>query len=304
MIIIITVGANSKQINTNAIQTYSYGNVIELTNTTNIEAGRLLEFTGPSIGGIDAGSIYYCVSVTPNNPIAINSIGRIGTSKITSFRRLGLEDIAVITTDRPHRLSSGQLISIEGIDLPGFDQGTVEIYAVRDEYEFTYVNPGDEVILTVSSSPTVTVTGSTFPTGPSEFTGTINDGITTNPGNVLTVTGVASGTLAIGQIVYGAGIPDGTYILSFGTGTGGLGTYILNTDSFAVTSQTINSTAVVTFSFAALGVPMAQGYKFLVSGNGNENYNGEYVGTVRTLSTICLAYPEDPGIFGIRGYNN
>ena len=296
---IITVGANSKQINTNAIQTYSYGNVIELTNTTNIEAGRLLEFTGPSIGGIDAGSIYYCVSVTPNNPIAINSIGRIGTSKITSFRRLGLEDIAVITTDRPHRLSSGQLISIEGIDLPGFDQGTVEIYAVRDEYEFTYVNPGDEVILTVSSSPTVTVTGSTFPTGPSEFTGTINDGITTNPGNVLTVTGVASGTLAIGQIVYGAGIPDGTYILSFGTGTGGLGTYILNTDSFAVTSQTINSTAVVTFSFAALGVPMAQGYKFLVSGNGNENYNGEYVGTVRTLSTICLAYPEDPGIFGI-----
>ena len=295
---IVTVGANSKKIDSTAIETYAYGNIIEISSTTNVEVGRLIEFTGTLIGDIEPNNSYYVSSITPSGSVPIYSIGRVGTSKITSFRRIGLDGIAVITTDTPHGFVTDQLINIEGIDIPGFNQENVSIYAVRNATEFTYINPGDEVVLTVSTAPTVTITGATFPVGPAVVVGTINDGVTTNPGNVLTVTSVTSGTLAVGQLITGNDVDEGTYILSLGTGTGGMGTYILNQNQSA-TSQTINATAVVTFSFTALGVPLPLGYKFLVSGNGNENYNGEYVGTVRTLSTICLAYPENPDIFGI-----
>ena len=295
---IITVGTNSKKIDSTAVQTYAYGNIIEISSTTNIEVGRLLEFTGTSIGDIETNTSYYVSSITPTGSVPIYSIGRVGSSKITSFRRIGLDGIAVITTDIPHGFVTDQLITIEGIDVPGFNQVDVNIYAVRNANEFTYINSGDEVVLTVSTAPTVTVTAASFPVGPAEVIGTINDGATTNPGTVLTVTSVTSGTLAVGQLITGNDVDEGTYILSLGTGTGGLGTYILNQNQAAV-SQTINASAVVTFSFAALGVPLPLGYKFLVSGNGNEAYNGEYVGTVRALSTICLAYPENPDIFGV-----
>jgi hypothetical protein len=46
---------------------------------------------------------------------------------------------------------------------------------------------------------------------------------------LLTVTSVTSGALAAGQTIMGAGIPDGTRIASPGSGTGGIGTYNLNT---------------------------------------------------------------------------
>ncbi len=46
--------------------------------------------------------------------------------------------------------------------------------------------------------------------------------------NTLTVTAVTSGTLAIGQMIIGSGIADGTYISAFSSGTGGTGTYQIN----------------------------------------------------------------------------
>jgi hypothetical protein len=55
---------------------------------------------------------------------------------------------------------------------------------------------------------------------------------------VLTVTAVASGTLAIGQTVDGTGVTAGTYITALGTGTGETGTYTLSA------SQTVSSTTL------------------------------------------------------------
>ena len=52
------------------------------------------------------------------------------------------------------------------------------------------------------------------------FTGTIN-------GNVLTVS-ANTGALAVGHTIMGTGVTDGTRVASFGTGTGGPGTYNLN----------------------------------------------------------------------------
>jgi hypothetical protein len=63
------------------------------------------------------------------------------------------------------------------------------------------------------------------------FTGSIS-------GTTLTVTAVASGTVTVGQVLSGTGITSGTLITALGTGTGGNGTYTVQT------SQTASSTTI------------------------------------------------------------
>ena len=79
-----------------------------------------------------------------------------------------------------------------------------------------------------------------YPIGPggtigANFTGSIS-------GNVLTVTGITQGALALGQTLSGTGIANGTTITAFGTGAGGNvndnGTYTVSI------SQTVASTAI------------------------------------------------------------
>lgn len=72
-------------------------------------------------------------------------------------------------------------------------------------------------------------------TGPqtASFTGAISS-------TVLTVSVLATGTLNVGDEVRGVGITAGTQIVSFGTGTGGTGTYNIST------SQTVSSEAMTT----------------------------------------------------------
>lgn len=57
-------------------------------------------------------------------------------------------------------------------------------------------------------------------------------------GTTLTVSAVASGTLAVGQTIVGTGITAGTTITALGTGTGGTGTYTVSA------SQTVSSTSI------------------------------------------------------------
>lgn len=103
-----------------------------------------------------------------------------------------------------------------------------------------------------------------------EFTGTIGtDG--THTGGLLTVTSITGGS-NFGSILAGAAlnavsgsaIPPATIVQPFGsqcgtttaTGTGGLGTYCLNTNSFANASQTIDIGAGTTGTSApTLGLP-------------------------------------------------
>jgi hypothetical protein len=70
------------------------------------------------------------------------------------------------------------------------------------------------------------------------FTGTINDGTPPGAGTVMTVTAMTSGTIYLGMEVTGTGVTAGTRITAFGTGTGGVGTYTVNT-SQEVTSTTL-----------------------------------------------------------------
>lgn len=64
-------------------------------------------------------------------------------------------------------------------------------------------------------------------------------------GTTLTVTAVASGSLAVNDVITGAGITSGTTITALGTGTGGTGTYTVSV------SQTVSSETISTASCGA-----------------------------------------------------
>src|SRR5882762_5678391 len=46
--------------------------------------------------------------------------------------------------------------------------------------------------------------------------------------NILTITAISTGSIYIGMPIVGVGILPNTIIISFGTGTGGIGTYTLS----------------------------------------------------------------------------
>ena len=81
------------------------------------------------------------------------------------------------------------------------------------------------------------------------FTGSIS-------GTVLTVTSVTSGTIAVNQKIYADGVGGGRQIISTGTGTGGVGTYNLNTQGGnpATSSRTMTSGLDVGFEMGGIVV--------------------------------------------------
>lgn len=66
------------------------------------------------------------------------------------------------------------------------------------------------------------------------FTGTAS--FTTN---VMTVTVATTGTLHVGDQIGFSGAPNNTYISSFGTGTGGVGTYNLSTSPGTIAAESV-----------------------------------------------------------------
>ena len=76
----------------------------------------------------------------------------------------------------------------------------------------------------------------------------------------MTVTATPSGALGPGQTISGSGIASGTQITAFGTGTGGKGTYTVNT------SQTVASEAMT-----ASGIPNRTTIYKTLSPNGKDD---------------------------------
>jgi hypothetical protein len=66
-----------------------------------------------------------------------------------------------------------------------------------------------------------------------EFTGTIS-------GTTLTVSAVTSGTIKVDQVISGTGVTAGTTIVAYGSGTGGAGTYTIDTSQTVAAPVTIN----------------------------------------------------------------
>lgn len=84
------------------------------------------------------------------------------------------------------------------------------------------------------------------------FTATIS-------GRTMTVSAVASGTLAVGQIVTGAGVSANTAIEALGTGTGGIGTYTVSVYQ-TVGSPTAMTSTISLSSLTSISIPYTLGY--------------------------------------------
>jgi hypothetical protein len=116
----------------------------------------------------------------------------------------------------------GQMNSSSG--LVGIVDNGVNVYIVDTDYRYTWFisNPSSAI-----------------------FIGDIS-------GTTLTVSSALSGTIAVGQAIFGEGIAQNTVITALGTGTGGVGTYTVS-NSQTVSSTSINSTdasAIVTGSIS------------------------------------------------------
>jgi hypothetical protein len=96
----------------------------------------------------------------------------------------------------------------------GIVDNGVNVYIVDDSYRYTWF----------ISAPSSAI-----------FTGSIS-------GTTLTVSVMQSGTIAVGQAIFGQGVAQNTVITALGTGTGGVGTYTVS-DSQTVASTAINSVA-------------------------------------------------------------
>jgi len=96
----------------------------------------------------------------------------------------------------------------------GIVDNGVNVYIVDDSYRYTWF----------ISAPSSAI-----------FTGSIT-------GTTLTVTVMQSGTIAVGQAIFGQGMAQNTVITALGTGSGGVGTYTVS-DSQTVASTAINSVA-------------------------------------------------------------
>jgi hypothetical protein len=112
----------------------------------------------------------------------------------------------------------GQMNSNSG--LVGIVDNGVNVYIVDGAYRYTWFisNPSSAI-----------------------FTGSIST-------TTLTVDSVLSGTIAVGQAIFGEGIAQNTVITALGTGTGGAGTYTVSNSQTVATTQinSVDAPAVVT----------------------------------------------------------
>jgi hypothetical protein len=72
-------------------------------------------------------------------------------------------------------------------------------------------------------------------------------------GTTLTVTQVKSGTLAVGQQLFGIGVSSQTVITGLGTGTGGVGTYVVNNSQTVAATNLDSSATAATFTASIAG---------------------------------------------------
>lgn len=123
-----------------------------------------------------------------------------------------------------------------------------------------------------------------------KFTASIAAGGASTP-DVLTVTAVSQGQLQVGQLIFGAGIPGGTYIDSLGTGKGYTGTYNLSTiNELTVSSEAMTSPSVPAPAVSVTGSIATTTMTVSAVGSGQVYIGMAVNGTGVTAGTVVTAF--------------
>jgi hypothetical protein len=187
---------------------------------------------GTTAGAIaNEGSITATVSgSTPQTAMAITIAPGAQVGAINNAGNI----LATITDTAPTTGVAGAIIDQSGTvsQITNTGQITAALNSANIRFAITGPTTAIDVSHAVGGTSIVQTPALTFQgNAPAQFSGSI-------AAQVLTVSKVSSGTLFVGETLFGPGIAQGTTITAFGTGTGGTGTYTINT------AQTLGSEAL------------------------------------------------------------
>lgn len=129
------------------------------------------------------------------------------------------------------RCDDPRLAVPKGLRYAGFDLTVNPLGAQQIWVSSLNDNSNGNCPFTITTdAPVIEIVSGINASGAAVVTGSIT-------GTVLTVTAVTSGTLAVNQYITGDGIDSKTFIVSLGTGTGGVGTYNVNVSQTAASTQ-------------------------------------------------------------------
>ena len=197
-----------------ALNTQSANGVVYLNGSKEATAGSVLTFDG---------TVLSSTTVDATNVEVTNVKAKDGTAAVTIADSTG-----AVTVSSGSTLNGGVVVNELGADVDfriesDTDANAFFLDGANGNVGFGTTSPNAKLEIQGNSEDAL---------GGAEFTASIS-------GKTMDVTAVASGTLAVGQIVYRSGVQPGTRIVALGTGTGGTGTYTVEP------SQTISSTANV-----------------------------------------------------------
>lgn len=182
-------------------------------------------------------------SANPNASVVAGPNALVAGANGCTIGRFGWADVNGLVSSAGIGVPTGFIArALQGVMFNLLSQSTMSI---PQGYAVTLMSAGDFWVKTSTAATAgqkvyANYADGSISTGP---TGTPPAGASVTgsiAGTTLTVTAVASGTLAVGQPVSGAGVAAGTVITGLGTGTGGTGTYTVNN------SQTVASEALTT----------------------------------------------------------
>ena len=199
--------------------------------------------------------------------------------------------------------NNANLLAPNGINIQPGTQ--VAAYNRGDFYArcgFANATRGNKVFANLFSGAVIPGVAGSFPTYPGGAATTLTGWISAASPAVLTVTAVTGTPLGVGALITGPGVPINTRIASFGTGTGGTGTYNLSTPNVvpSFTAQASLSTTVMTVvsangpilvgqSVTGTGIPTGTTISSFGTGTGGAGtYNLSASCTTETTETVTI----------------
>jgi hypothetical protein len=202
-------------------------NISALVGTLGTQSDTAVNILGGTISGVTFGTLA--------SPLPVASGGTGSTSIIPNAAVVGNTSTS-LTSVRPGTIGN-LLTSTAGASV------TAGSFVVGTQYSALTLGTTDFTLIGATSTT---------------VSGYINNlASTPAAGTILTLT-TASG-VAIGQIISGTGITANTKIVAFGTGTGGAGTYIVNTSQLAGSATSLISITALNPIFTATGVGTGTG---------------------------------------------
>jgi len=188
-----------------------------------------------AVGNVSVGTQLTLASGTTQ----LNSTSRQGLAAATTFvANIAANTTLTVTTVLSGVITLGMTITSTG----NITSGTyISAFGTGTGGTGTYTISANAL----GTAPALSMSGG-YATAASGTSSTTTSGSTT-----LTIGTLASGVFSVGMGVTGTGIPLGAYIVSYGTGSGGAGTYIMSIAATANGTVTVTGAAITAASVTA-----------------------------------------------------